>query len=50
MLSEQFEHVQKIRDEWHHVSVSERGKDSINNAVQLLAEDLYKDTSILSLS
>ena len=43
MSSEQFEHIQRIRNEWYHVSESERGKDSINNAVQSLAEDLYKE-------
>ena len=41
MSSEQFKHIQKIRNEFHEASKIERVKDSLNNAVQHLAEGLY---------
>lgn len=41
MPSEQFEHIQRIRNEWQRVSESDRGRDSLNNALELLADGLY---------
>ena len=41
MSSEQFEHIQKIRNEFHQASKIERVRDSLNNAIQNLAEGLY---------
>ena len=41
MSSDQFEHIQKIQNEFHEVSKVERVRDSLNNAIQLLAEGLY---------
>ena len=41
MRSKQFEHIQKIQNEFHEVSKVERVRDSLNNAIQLLAEGLY---------
>ena len=40
MSSEQFKHIQEIRGEWHRVSEVKRNKDSLNNTIQHLAEDL----------
>ena len=39
MPSEQFEHIQRIRNEFHRAS--ERIRDSLNNAIQHLAGGLY---------
>ena len=39
MPTEQFKHIQKIRNEMHHAS--ERLKVSLNNSIQALANDLY---------
>ena len=41
MPSEQFLHIQQIRNEWQRVSESDRGRDSLNNALELLADGLY---------
>ena len=41
MPSEQFEHIQQIRNEWQRVGESNLGRDSLNNALELLAEGLY---------
>ena len=41
MPSEQFKHIQKIRNEFHEASKIERVRDSLNNAIQHLAEGLY---------
>ena len=41
MPSEQFLHIQRIRNEWQRVSESDRGRDSLNNALELLADGLY---------
>ena len=42
MSSEQFEHIQKIRCEFRQAGESEIVKDSLNNAIQHLASELYK--------
>ena len=39
MPSEQFEHIQRIRNDLHQAS--ERVRDSLNNSVRILAKDLY---------
>ena len=39
MPSEQFEHIQRIREDFHQAS--ERVKDSLNNTIQQLADGLY---------
>lgn len=39
MPTEQFEHIQRIRNELHYAS--ERVKDSLNNSIRVLADDLY---------
>ena len=41
MPSEQFDHIQRIRNEWQRVGESNLGRDSLNNALELLAEGLY---------
>ena len=41
MHSEQFKHIQKIRGEFLQASKIERVRDSLNNAIQNLAEGLY---------
>ncbi|MDE0689289.1 MAG: hypothetical protein OXI61_14060 [Candidatus Poribacteria bacterium] len=41
MSSEQFEHIQKIRSEFRQARKIERVRDSLNNAIQNLAEGLY---------
>ena len=46
MLSEQQKHIQKIRKEFSHGS--KRSKDSLNNAIKALSNDLYtKDTHFI---
>jgi len=40
--SEQFEHIQRIRDKFLRASEIEIVKDSLNNAIQHLADELYK--------
>ena len=39
MPSEQFEHIQRIRNDFYQAS--ERVRDSLNNSVRILAKDLY---------
>ena len=39
MPTEQFEHIQRIRNEQHNAS--ERVKDDLNNSIRVLADDLY---------
>ena len=39
MPTEQFEHIQRIRNEQHNAS--ERLKDDLNNSIRVLADDLY---------
>ena len=41
VLSEQFEHIQKIRNEFREACQIERVRDSLNSAIQHLAEGLY---------
>ncbi len=41
MSNEQFKHIRKIQNEFHEASKIERVKDSLNNAIQHLAEGLY---------
>ena len=43
MSSEQFKHIQRIRDEFHRASKIETVRDSLNNAIQHLAEGLYSE-------
>ena len=46
MSSEQFEHIQRIRQDFHEGS--ERLKNSSNNSIRTLADDLYnKDTHFI---
>ena len=42
MSSEQFEHIQRIRNKFFRASEIEIVKDSLNNAIQHLADELYK--------
>ena len=41
MLSEQFEHIQRIRNEFYQASKIERVRDSLNNAIEHLSDGLY---------
>ena len=41
MPSEQFEHIQRIRNEFREAGKIERVRDSLNSAIQHLAEGLY---------
>ena len=41
MPSNQFEHIQTIRNEFHQASKIERVRESLNNAIQHLADGLY---------